>query len=427
MFTSQFARRATVTAVAVAATALVLTGCGRTDSGGPVAAPDAIDDSPATGEVTIWAAENEGNALTALAEEFQKDNPDVTITVTPVSFDELPRKVDTAIASGQVPEILQPSTGLQSFVAAGGIAPVPDDLVDYDQFFDVAVDAVTFDELPYAVPWYVTVQSFFYRADLAEAAGVEAPTTWEDSLEFGKALTAAGAGSGTWYPATGVGAWQSILPLIYQAGGDITVDGEFTLDTPEVIDALTQYQRFFTDGISNVEANYPGPGEILGAFANGEVGSFVLGSWAYEFGLDALGGDTSKIGVVELPAGPAGGQGYLGGSGLAVMEDAKNKEAAWKFIRFLSTEAGAQTTYDVAGVLPSVESAWDSGALAESPTAPIFAAQLEEAVPLPKLLTWTEIRDMISTYAEQLAREVITPEEAAAAMQAAAEDIGTGE
>lgn len=427
MFTSQFARRATVTAAAVAATALILTGCGRTESGSPIAVPDAIDDAPATGEVTIWAAENEGKALSALAEEFKKDNPDVIITVTPVSFDELPRKVDTAIASGQVPEILQPSTGLQSFVAAGGIAPVPESLVDYDQFFDVAVDAVTFDDVSYAVPWYVTVQSFFYRADLAKTAGIEAPTTWEESLEFGKALTDGGSANGTWYAATGVSAWQSILPLIYQAGGDVAVDGEFTLDTPEVIDALTQYQAFFTEGISSPEANYPSAGDILGAFANGEVGSFVQGSWAYEYGLDALGGDASKIGVVSLPAGSAGGQGYLGGSGLAVMEDAKNKDAAWKFIRFVSAEAGAQTTYDVAGVLPANRAAWDTGSLAESPNAPIFAAQLEESVPLPKLLTWTEVRDMISTYAEQLARNVITPEEAAAAMQADAEDIGTGE
>ncbi|SCL29267.1 carbohydrate ABC transporter substrate-binding protein, CUT1 family [Micromonospora pallida] len=386
-----------------------------------------IDDSPATGKITIWAAANEGKALSALAEEFKKTNPDVTITVTPVSFDELPRKIDTAIASGQVPDIIQPSTGLQSFVAAKGIAPVPKGVVDNSEFFDAAVEAVTFDGVQYAVPWYVTVQSFYYRADLAQRAGVKAPTTWAEALTFGKALQSAGAANGTYIGPRGTIAWQTILPMIYQSGGTVVKDGKFTFDTPEVVRALDHYQAFFRDRISNPQTAYTAPGEMEASFANGTVGSYLTGSYSYDLALDALGGDPSKLAVATLPAGPATGAGYLGGSGLAVMADSDNQETAWKFLRHVSSPESQDAAYQVAGVLPAARAPWTSGAVAKSPTAKTFAAQLEQSIPLPRVLTWTEIRDLLATYAERLARGVTTPQDAAAAIQAEAEKIGTGQ
>ncbi|WP_278235825.1 extracellular solute-binding protein [Isoptericola sp. AK164] len=416
-----------MTTAALTATALVLTACGRSDAGTTVETAEAIDGSPATGEITIWAAENEGRALSATAEEFQAANPDVTITVTPVSFDELPRKVDTAIASGEVPDIIQPSTGLQSYVSAGGIAPVPDGVTDTSDFFDSAVSAVTFDDVLYAVPWYVTVQSFYYRADLAEEAGLDAPTTWEENLEFGAALREDGADSGTFVAPSGTLAWQTILPMIYQAGGSVIDDGEFTLDTPEVVEALGHYQEFFAQDISDVQKVITAAGEIEAAFADGSIGSYMTGSYSYDFALDALGGDASKLGLAPLPEGPVNGMGYIGGSGLAVMADSDNQESAWKFVRHATSPENAVAAYEVSGVLPANQAAWESGALAESPTAETFATQLENSVPLPQVLTWTQIRDLLATYGEQLAREVITPEEAAAEMQREAEAIGTGE
>lgn len=421
-------RRGKVAAALVAVGALALAGCGRSEQApGKADAGPAVDDSPATGNVTVWAAENEGKTLSALAKSFTEKNPGVSITVTPVSFDELPRKVDTAIASGQVPDIIQPSTGLQSFVASGGIAPVPSGVTDPKEFFDSAVQAVTFDGQRYAVPWYVTVQAFYYRADLAKQAGVEAPKTWDEAITFGKALKDAGTRSGTLIYTTGSAAWQTILPMIYQAGGTVIKDGKFTFDTPEVVKALDHYQRYFRDGISDPAVTISAAGETEAGFADGNFGSYITGSFSYDIALQALGGDASKLGLATLPAGPRSGVGYLGGSGLSVMADAKNKDAAWKFVRYATSVEGEKKAYEISGVLPSAKAAWESGPLADSASGKTFASMVEHSLAPPKVLTWTEIRDKITTYAEQLARGVITPKDAAAALQSDAEKIGTGE
>ncbi|MBR7741682.1 extracellular solute-binding protein [Phycicoccus sp. BSK3Z-2] len=421
-------KRAVATSAGIAVGAAMLAGCGQRE-GGETAAPTAtVDSSPATGEIVVWAAENEGQTLEALAETFQEENPDVTVTITPITFDDLPRKIDTAVAGGEVPDIVQPSTGLQTFVTNGAIAPVPADLVDTSIYFDGALDAATFDDVLYGVPWYVTVQSYYFREDIAEEAGLEAPTTWDEAVEFAGAMQEEGVDIGNAQFTTGVGAWQTVLPLIFQAGGNVVDDeGNFVLDSPEVVEALDHYQRFFREGVADPTYTITAAGEVEADLADGRVGSYTTGSYSYGIALDALDGDESKIGVSPLPAGPESNAGYLGGSTLSVMEGAENADAAWKFIRYATTVEAEQQAYDVSGVLPAARDSWNSGPLADSAEGQAFAAQLEESVPAPKVLTWTEVRDVIAEYAEQVAREVITPEEAAAAIQDEAERIGTGE
>ena len=153
----------------VLAASLLLAGCGRGDGGtGPTTDGPTIDNSPATGEINIWAFGAEGAALEAIAADFEAENPDADVIITPVPNDELPRKVDTALATGNVPDILQPSTALPTYVGTGGFATVPNGVFDEDAFFPGAVEAGQVDGEQYAVPWYVNVQSLFYRTDLAE-------------------------------------------------------------------------------------------------------------------------------------------------------------------------------------------------------------------------------------------------------------------
>ncbi|MBR7741699.1 extracellular solute-binding protein [Phycicoccus sp. BSK3Z-2] len=412
---------------ALVTVSIALGGCGRSDDGPQTNDVASVDDSPAEGDLTVWAFTNQAAAVEQISEGFVAENPDVSVSVTPVSVDELPRKLETAIASGEVPDIIQPSTGLQTYAETGGIAPVPEDLMDWDAFFPGAIDTVTFDEVKYAVPWYVTVFGFYYRADLAEEAGVEAPTTWDEVLDFAAALESSEGMANPYFQfQSGTAAWQTLVTYMYSAGAELVVDDEFDFDSPEVVAALEYYQQVFADEYTNINFAPTAVGEVEAAFADGRVGSYVTGSYSYDVALEALGGDDSKIGVVPLPAGPAGGNAYLGGSGLAVTADSQNKDAAFKLLRWMSTPESQQELYEVSSVLPAATGAWESGPLAESESGRAFAAQLENSTALPAVETWTRVREVLATYAEQLARQVITPEDAAAAIQQEAAAIGTG-
>jgi multiple sugar transport system substrate-binding protein len=423
-------RRSLITTAAVASLAVFLTGCGRSDTTASDSPGAVIDDAPATGTVEIWAAGNEGDFLPELAASFEADNPDVTINVTQVPFGDFDTKLQTAIASGSVPDMTYVFTSnLTASLKSGAFETVPDGLVDPSSFYDGAVDAVMAGDQMTAVPWYVETRALFYRSDLAAEAGAEAPATWEEVVPFFEALQAAGAEYGTGmdtvadqYTA------QAVTPFVWQAGGDLlSADGsEWTLDTPEAIAGFSQYQSYFTSGAAPETA--PAFGEIEGDIVSGRIGSVISGPWEFAY-LEEAGGEgyvADNIGVTTLPAGPGGNESLLDGGDLVVFKEANNRDAAWKFTRWLASPETQADWYEIAGVLPANVDAWDSPALQATPGLAVLDEQLASARALPLVTTWPEVAVIVGAAAEKVAHGT-SPAEALTEAQSKAEAVGVGD
>lgn len=414
----------------IAAVAFLLTGCGRANEA-PAAqgASAAIDDKPAKGTISVWAMGTEGEMLSKLTADFEKANPDATVKVTAVPWQDYAKKIETAVASGSTPDAtMVGSSDLASFVSGGGLETVPKGLVDTASFFPGAQSSTEIAGASYAVPWYVETRVLFYRKDLAAAAGVSAPKTWDEFATFAKALQSQGA---KWGYSVSTGApytWQAVLPYMWQAGAKLT-DADltkFTFDTPEAKKGLEYYRSLFTSGI----ANQNGPvnlGEVEPKFVSGEVGSFLSGPW--EFGLltQAGGADfMSKVGMAAVPAGPKAATSYIGGSHFSVFKDAKNRDGAWKLIRWLSSEGAQQKWFDISGDLPAVQKAWTSGAIANNPNLTVFGEQLKDAQNAPAVTTWTQVGALVDSEAEKVAKGTIDPAAALKELDASANKVGTG-
>lgn len=413
-------------------TTAVLAGCGRdSDSGADDPSNDLTELSagPATGDITVWAMGLEGESMPAIAEAFEAENPDANVTVTAIPWDDAPTKISTAIASGQTPDatLLNPDT-LGAFVAAGGFASVPDGIVDESSFNDASLAATEVDGTSYSVPLYDDTRVLFYRKDMAERAGVAAPTEWNQLAPFAAALKQAGAGEGLLLPTGELGfTHQVLLPFVWQAGGSITNGDltEFTMDTPEVIEGLSYYQSLFQDGVASDTGTYEPWGSVEERLRSGDIGSVINGPWLIGSLRELYGDDfDSMIGVSTVPAGPANAQSWLNGGQLAVFRDAQNPEGAWKFIRFLSEPDQAAEFSELTADLPSVLPAWPLAGLDVDPAAAVFSAQFDATNAVPALPGWAEISTIIDGYGEQLARGTITPEDAAAQMQSKLSGIG---
>lgn len=424
-------RKSLVAAIAGAGVvALLLAGCGRgADSPSTQGAGAAIDGKPAKGTISVWAMGVEGELLTKLTSDFEKANPDATVKVTAVPWQDAAKKIETAVASGSTPDAtMVGSSDLASFVSAGGLEPVPKGLVDPASFFPGAQSSTEIEGASYAVPWYVETRVLFYRKDLAAAAGATVPKTWDEFTSFAKALQSAGA---KWGFSTSTGApftWQAVLPYLWQAGAKLTDSNlsTFSFDTPEAKKGLEYYKSLFTDGV----ASQSGPvnlGEVEPKFVSGEVGSFLSGPW--EPGLLKQAGGSefmSKVGMAVVPAGPKAGTSYIGGSHFAVFTDAKNRDGAWKLIRWLSSSEAQQKWFQIAGDLPAVEAAWHSGAIADNPDLTVFGEQLKDAQNAPAVTTWPQIGSLVDSESEKVAKGTATPEAALKELEAAANKVGTG-
>lgn len=416
--------RWTIAAAALAALALTVTGCGRStetttdESAAPVAT------GTAKGEITVWAMGTEGEKLSVLAKDFEAANPGATVKVTAVPWDAAHDKIATAIAGGETPDVsLIGTTNMAEFARSGAFDPTPD-LFDGKEFFEGGWDTTVVNDTSYGVPWYVETRLLYYRTDLAANAGVKPPTNWAGLTEFTAAMKQkSGAKWGINLQSSDKGTWQTFMPFAWQAGASVTDDAAktFTLDTPEMVRALEYYKAFFDAQVAQLR-----PGELETGFVDGSYGAFFSGPWHIGL-LKEQGGAAfaDKWAVARMPK-EAAGTSFVGGGNLAVFKDAKNREAAWKFVRYLTQPEVQVKWYSEIGDLPSVKSAWQDQKLSGDPLLKTFGEQLEDAKSPPAIATWEQIAAVIDIEIEKVVRGVSSPADAAKTMQSQATSIGTG-
>ncbi|PPF37952.1 extracellular solute-binding protein [Rathayibacter sp. AY1A3] len=415
---------------AVAVTALVLTGCGRSADVGTAAAVTTVDDSAASGTVTLWAPDGDATQLDAVLADYQAENPDLDLEITLIPSDEYNTKLQTAVAAGTAPDIAFLYTEAQAqFLASDAFAPVPDGLVDSDSFFEGSWEAGEHDGATYSVPWYAYTRVLIYRSDFADAGGVSAPTTWDETIPFFEGLEAGGAESGYgaevgWDTYNG----QALATYAHQAGADLlSEDGsEWTLNTPEMLAAAEYSASVFADGVSS-----PDTPQFLDAqpyLVSGRTGSLISGPWVVatlDTTAEEEGWTDSHIATAVLPAGPDNDSGQLAGGSWGVTAASDNAESAWKVVRATAQEDTQLAQYETAGSMPAVIDAWKDPAIADQPLLDAFFEQLQNVEPLPAVSTWTQVSTLLGQEMEKVARGKESAADALAAVQKQADSIGT--
>jgi multiple sugar transport system substrate-binding protein len=376
------------------------------------------------GDISVWAMGTEGDNLDVLAEDFMAEFPDVNVEVTAVPWDLAHERIVTAIAGGEVPDVsLVGTTWMGEFATLGGLDPTPES-IDPAQFFEGAWNTTVVDGVSYGVPWYVETRLIYYHTDLAEEGGFnQAPANWDELKQLAQATVDGGAewGISLQNPCC-IGAWQTFMPFFWQAGGNI-VDEEnnFTLDTPECVEALTFYDSFFEDGLAQAETSDV-PTEAQ--FADGTLGAFISGPWMIGL-LEEAGADPETWTVSHQPT-EASGTSFVGGGNLAVFDQSDNKDAGWAFVEYASRPEVQVKWYETVNDLPSVQAAWEDPALAEDELLSAFGEQLDDAKAPPAIPTWEEVASAIDGQIEQVTLGDASPEDGCAAMQEEADSIGTG-
>ena len=145
----------------------------------------------------------------------------------------------------------------------------------------------------------------------------------------------AGAESGLYLQPGGTGSWQSFMPFAWSNGAELTKDEQFTLDSPEMSEALQYYGSFFKDKLSTT-TDLGLQGSLEQSFITGKIGAFISGPWHVGLLAEQGGaGFTDKFAVAPMPT-KKSATSFIGGSNLAVFKDAKNRDGAWKFVQWLS-------------------------------------------------------------------------------------------
>lgn len=419
--------------------AVVLAACGTNKSspnggvagasGGPAggaASGQPIGSGAATGNLTVWAMGAEGDKLGQVAKEFEAKNPGVKVSVTSVGWDQAHDKILTAIAGHQEPDVsLVGTTWMGEFSRTGALDAVPSS-IDSSQFYSGAWASNVVNGTAYGVPWYIDTRLLFYRSDMAQKAGITSPpATWTDLTNLAKALQQKGGAKwGISLQPGQTGAWQSYIPFVWSNGGDIlSADGKsFALNSPQAVEALTYWQSFFKDGLAP-KTSQTGF-DVVPVFVQGQFASFISGSWQIA-SIKTAGGDSfsSKYSLAMMPK-KQSATSFLGGGNFVVFKDTKNRDAAWKFVQYMSQPDVQAKWFSLVGDLPAVKSAWQQPQLANDKNLQLFGQQANDAKGPPPLPHWEQIAAAIDDELAKVASAGEDPKAAADNMQQKATSIG---
>lgn len=213
---------------------------------------------------------------------------------------------------------------------------------DWDDFTQSAHDAVTFNGFVVAIPTVNECHVMYYRKDLLEAQGLKVPTTMDELYDVVGKITdkekdiAGIALRGQRSPLV-----TQFSSFLFSYGGDFFKDGKATINTPEAIAAMMMYGKLLHNYGPDGALNMSWP-QAAAVFAQGKAGFWIDASSLYMNVLDPSKSTVAdKTGVAAFIAGPAGAKPYnISQWALGIYSGSKNKDAAWKFVEFMTNKKG---------------------------------------------------------------------------------------
>ena len=355
-----------------------LTACGGTDSAdstdqpAPAAdsteaeADNSADDEAAapTGEaITIKVFSNlpdrtsgQGLVEQTLFDEYVKENPNVTIEVEALDDEAYKTKFKAYASGSQMPDLVnvwgQPGF-LDEVMEAGLLAELNmDDYADYN-FLPGSLDGFSQNGKLYGLSRNTDVMCFYYNQKMFDDNGWEVPKTYDELLELGDKINAAGMipvsmdGGDKWPLYIYI---HDIMEQIDGSGvmaktNEAIANHDFS--DPSFKQASDLFVEAVDRGLFQTGFESNDYGTSMNLFTNGQAAMFYMGSWEMSMvlNMDIPDDIRENIRVFLMPT-VEGGKGSettitaWHGGGYAVTENAANKEEAIKLLNYMFRPEG---------------------------------------------------------------------------------------
>ena len=238
-----------------------------------------------------WVQPEELAVNQELVAEFERQHPDIEVTIINEPGQRAMDKLQTSIAAGKAPDVMSIHGAYFTPLAAKGALLDLEPLIEGDAEFDLGdfypqlLPLCAYDGHLYSLPRYASVYVLFYNKDLFDEVGVGYPDdswTWDDYLAAAKKLTRKSPDPTQQRYGCVIDFWGArIYPWIWQNGGRILDESrtQCLLDRPEAIEAL----QFLVDLVRKHKVaplmSQEDSRETRERFKAGRVAMFMSGAW----------------------------------------------------------------------------------------------------------------------------------------------------
>jgi multiple sugar transport system substrate-binding protein len=353
------------------------------------------DDNRTVLRYARWGLPEEITAERELLKEFEAANPDIRVDVEFNSWSEYWNKLQAQMAAGAAPDVfLMGGTYIHDYVKRDQIenlAPyIKDDAdLNLDNYFAETVNVYTFNNGMWSLPRDCNTIGIYYNKKLFDDNNVSYPEedwTWGDFHEKAKALSIDENNDGRMESYGYLASFESMevhwISWVWQNGGEVLDNAHVRclLAEPAAIEALTFFTNLvIKDGISPDTAQASTFGSNM--FLTGRLAMSSEGSWMVRLFSEI---ENFEWGIAPLPQGKRQ-VAPVNGLGNAVYAKAKNKDAAWRLVKFLSSETYQKQLAKSGTSIPALKSVAYSPAYLDDnpPNKKIFLKQIENGRTLP--------------------------------------------
>jgi multiple sugar transport system substrate-binding protein len=364
----------------------------------------------------IWAMGREGEVLSQLIPEFEKEHPNVRVDVQQIPWTAAHEKLLTAYVGEATPDIaMLGNTWIPEFVALNALAPLDSFAaqskeIRRDDFFPGIWKTNVVNGQTYGIPWYVDTRLIFYRSDLLAKAGYkEFPKTWAEWMTAMKKIKS--QMSDRQFPMLmPTNEWPQPVGFALEAGSPILRDGGRygAFQQPAFRKGYDFYLSFYQQGLASPVSSSQ-VSNLYQEFERGNIAMYISGPWYIGEFKNRLDSATQKKWMTApMPGIDGPGVSMAGGSSLSLFAGSQHKKEAWQLMEYLSRPSVQLEFYRLTGDLPPRKSAWQDTALANNKYTKAFRDQLERVVPLPQVPEWEEIATTIFEHGEQAIRKAKT-------------------
>ncbi|WP_437615623.1 extracellular solute-binding protein [Erwinia sp. V71] len=365
------------------------------------------------------------NDIRAMASDFEKLHPDISINLEFVPYEALHDKIVAARGAGGsgYDVVLFDAIWPAEFSKFDLLQDVSTRInaEDKDKIFAGAMNTVVYKGKTLGMPWILDTKYLYYNKAMLAKAGISAPPqTWQQVMEQSELLKQKGVVK---YPL--VWSWSQAealvcdyTTLVSAFGGAFYQNGKLNFTNPGAMQAINYMKTSLDKGVTNPNSREYLEEDVRKAFSNGDA-AFAL-NWTYMYNM-ANDPQQSKVagevGIVPAPGDAPGKASAVNGSmGLGIAKASQHPDQAWQFISYITSQP-VQDKYARLS-LPIWKSSYDDPAVQKGQEALIAAAKKSLNVMLSRPET-ADYSRLSNSLQQQLQQILQGQETAEAGMQAA--------
>ena len=297
--------------------------------------------APVTIKFMTFSANSEsGISLDEIKAAFEEQNPNIKVEIETLGYDDYFVSLQTKFLGNDAPDCFE--TNFENFVAyadQGLLANLEENIassgIDLSILNQETVKAFNLDDTQYGLPYSFSNVVLIYNKDLFDQAELDYPTsdwTWADVDAAGAAIRELGEDIYGYYQPI---QFYEFFKAVAQNGGSILNEDKtaFVVNSPQNVETLEHMMaRINETNIMPTDVQLGGMGD-WDLFLSGRLGMLVNGIWSFptfteqaDFNWD-----------IAVEPGNTQKATHFFANGLAVYAESEKKDAAFKWISFLSS------------------------------------------------------------------------------------------